>query len=61
MLVDAVSWMTPPPDSLDENKAEAMVKLVAILEDDDDVQEVYSNLEVSDAVMRRRRDKPGER
>jgi transcriptional/translational regulatory protein YebC/TACO1 len=30
-----------------------MVKLVAILEDDDDVQEVYSNLEVSDAVMRK--------
>ena len=27
------------------------MKLIAALEDDDDVQNVYSNFEVSDAVM----------
>jgi transcriptional/translational regulatory protein YebC/TACO1 len=28
-----------------------MLKLIAALDDDDDVQAVYSNFEVSDAVM----------
>jgi len=36
---------------LDEEKAAAMLKLIAILEDDDDVQEVYANFEISDAIM----------
>ena len=48
-----VVWQPRTNTSLDEDKAEAMLKLVAILEDDDDVQEVYSNFEVSDAVMRK--------
>ena len=46
-----VVWLPRTTTSLDEHKAEAMVKLVATLEDDDDVQEIYSNFEVSDAVM----------
>jgi transcriptional/translational regulatory protein YebC/TACO1 len=37
--------------ALDEEKASTMMKLVSALEDDDDVQAVYSNLEVSDEVM----------
>src|SRR5271157_4164000 len=47
-----IIWHPRMSTPLDEDKAEAMVKLVGILEDDDDVQEVYSNFEVSDAVMR---------
>src|SRR6516164_1899510 len=46
-----VVWLPRTTTALDEHKAEAMVKLVATLEDDDDVQEIYSNFEVSDAVM----------
>ena len=34
-----------------EDKAGTLMKLIAALEDDDDVQNVYSNLEIDDAVM----------
>ena len=37
--------------AVDEEKAASMLKLIAGLEDDDDVQNVYSNFEVSDAVL----------
>jgi transcriptional/translational regulatory protein YebC/TACO1 len=37
--------------SVDEEKAASVLKLIAALEEDDDVQNVYSNFEVSDAVM----------
>jgi transcriptional/translational regulatory protein YebC/TACO1 len=37
--------------SLDEERAQSMMKLIDALEDDDDVQNVYSNFEVSDDVM----------
>jgi transcriptional/translational regulatory protein YebC/TACO1 len=36
---------------LDEDKASIMLKLVSALDDDDDVQAVYSNFEMSDEVM----------
>ncbi|MGL5446832.1 MAG: YebC/PmpR family DNA-binding transcriptional regulator, partial [Rhabdaerophilum sp.] len=35
----------------DEEKAQSVMKLLGNLEDDDDVQHVYSNFEVSDDVM----------
>jgi YebC/PmpR family DNA-binding regulatory protein len=44
-------WRPQTGTSLDEEKAATMMKLIAALEDDDDVQAVYSNFEVSDAVM----------
>ena len=34
-----------------EDKAGTLMKLIAALEDDDDVQNVYSNFEIDDAVM----------
>ena len=37
--------------TLDEDKAATMVKLIGALEDDDDVQAVYSNFEVSQQVL----------
>ena len=46
-----VVWLPQTNTALDEDKAAAMMKLVDILEDDDDVQDVYSNFEVSDEVM----------
>jgi YebC/PmpR family DNA-binding regulatory protein len=44
-------WKPMQTASVDEEKAASVLKLVAALEDDDDVQNVYSNFEVSDAVL----------
>ncbi|MGQ4273478.1 YebC/PmpR family DNA-binding transcriptional regulator [Terrihabitans sp. B22-R8] len=44
-------WRPTTTSALDEDKAQSMLKLVDALEDDDDVQNVYSNFEVSDEVM----------
>ena len=46
-------WLPQTTTSLDAEKAESLMKLVAALEDDDDVQAVYSNFEVSDEVMQK--------
>jgi YebC/PmpR family DNA-binding regulatory protein len=44
-------WRPQTTTSLDEDKASAMLKLIDILDEDDDVQEVYANYEIPDAVM----------
>ena len=44
-------WRPQTTTSLDETKAATMMKLVAALEDDDDVQEIYANYEIPDAVL----------
>jgi YebC/PmpR family DNA-binding regulatory protein len=44
-------WKPQTSTSLDEDKAAAMMKLIATLDEDDDVQEVYANYEIPDAVM----------
>jgi YebC/PmpR family DNA-binding regulatory protein len=44
-------WKAVQTTSLDEDKAASVLKLIAGLEEEDDVQSVYSNFEVSDAVM----------
>jgi len=44
-------WRPQTTTSLDEDKAAAMMKLIATLDEDDDVQEVYANYEIPDAVM----------
>jgi YebC/PmpR family DNA-binding regulatory protein len=44
-------WRPMQTAALDEEKAASVLKLIAALEDDDDVQNVYSNFEVSDAVL----------
>jgi YebC/PmpR family DNA-binding regulatory protein len=44
-------WRAATTASLDEDRAQSMLKLIDVLEDDDDVQNVYSNFEVSDEVM----------
>ncbi len=44
-------WKPQTMTELDEDKAGTMLKLIAALEDDDDVQNVYSNFEVSDEVL----------
>jgi YebC/PmpR family DNA-binding regulatory protein len=44
-------WRPQSTTSLDEDKASAMLKLIGILDEDDDVQEVYANYEIPDSVM----------
>ncbi len=44
-------WQPQTVTELDEEKATTMMKLVSALDDDDDVQSVYSNFEVPDEVM----------
>jgi YebC/PmpR family DNA-binding regulatory protein len=46
-------WRPMQTTSVDEEKAASVLKLIAALEEDDDVQNVYSNFEVSDAVLAR--------
>ena len=48
-----VIWKPQTMTPVDEEKAESLMKLIATLEDDDDVQNVFVNFEVSDDVMAR--------
>lgn len=44
-------WKPLTMAPVDEDKAQSLLRLIDVLEDDDDVQNVYSNFEVSDEVM----------
>ncbi|AXS41805.1 YebC/PmpR family DNA-binding transcriptional regulator [Breoghania sp. L-A4] len=44
-------WRAQNDIEVDEEKAATLMKLIETLEDDDDVQNVYTNFEVSDEVM----------
>ena len=46
-----VVWKPQNTIEVDEEKAGSLMKLIGILEDDDDVQNVFSNFEVSEDVM----------
>jgi YebC/PmpR family DNA-binding regulatory protein len=48
-----VVWKPNLTSAVDEDQARSIMKLVAMLEDDDDVQTVFANFEVSDEVMRK--------
>ena len=44
-------WRPMQTTAVDEEKAASILKLTAALEEDDDVQNVYANFEVSEAVL----------
>ena len=44
-------WRPQTTATLEADKAATMMKLIAALEDDDDVQDVYANYEIPDEVM----------
>ena len=46
-----VIWKPQNNIPVDEERAQSLMKLVATLEDDDDVQNVYANFEVDDETM----------
>ncbi len=48
-----IVWKPQTSTQLEEDKAETLMKLIATLEDDDDVQNVFSNFEVSEEVLAR--------
>src|SRR5262245_7710587 len=49
----ALTWKPQNAITLDDAKGGQMLELMAALEENDDVQNVYANFEVSDAVMAR--------
>ena len=46
-------WKPQNTVALDDEAAEKMLKLIELLDDNDDVQNVYANFEVSDALMQK--------
>ncbi|MEP7452241.1 YebC/PmpR family DNA-binding transcriptional regulator [Phyllobacterium sp. SB3] len=44
-------WKPATTAPVDEEKAQSVLRLIATLDDDDDVQNVYANFEVSDEVL----------
>lgn len=46
-------WKPNLTTPVEEDNAETILKLIAALDDDDDVQNVYANFEVSDAVLKK--------
>jgi transcriptional/translational regulatory protein YebC/TACO1 len=48
-----IEWRPNMTTALDEEKAAAVLKLLDVLEDDDDVQNVYANFDISEDVMER--------
>lgn len=46
-------WQPKNTVPVDEEQAKSLLKLIDTLEDNDDVQEVFSNFEISDAVMQK--------
>ncbi len=46
-------WKPNADVEVDEDNAESIMKLIAALEDDDDVQNVFANFEVSEEVLKK--------
>ncbi|MFC5385644.1 YebC/PmpR family DNA-binding transcriptional regulator [Aquamicrobium segne] len=46
-------WKPQNTIPVDEERAQSLIKMVGVLEDDDDVQNVYANFEVDDATLAR--------
>ena len=48
-----LDWRPTTSTTLDEDKARSLLKLLDVLEDSDDVQNVYANFDIPDAVMQK--------
>jgi len=46
-------WKPNLTAPVDEDNAQTILKMLAALEDDDDVQNVYANFEISDEVLKK--------
>jgi YebC/PmpR family DNA-binding regulatory protein len=47
----ALTWRPQNTIALDDESGEKLIRLIGTLEDNDDVQNVYANFEISDALM----------
>jgi YebC/PmpR family DNA-binding regulatory protein len=48
-----VVWKPNLSTQVDEEKAESIMKMISVLEDDDDVQNVFANFEVDDEILKK--------
>ena len=48
-----LDWRPASSVTLDEERAGSVLKLLDVLEDNDDVQNVYANFDIPDAVMQK--------
>jgi transcriptional/translational regulatory protein YebC/TACO1 len=48
-----LDWRPTTTVTLDEERAAAVMKLLDVLEDNDDVQNVYANFDISEAVLQK--------
>ena len=48
-----VVWKPNLTTHVDEEKAQSIMKMLAALDDDDDVQNVFANFEVSEEVLKK--------
>ena len=48
-----LDWRPTMTITLDEDGAAGLLKLIDALEDNDDVQNVYANFDIPDAIMQR--------
>ena len=46
-----LEWMPLTPVKIDESKLDSLIKFLEVLEDNDDVQDVYANLEVTKEIL----------
>jgi YebC/PmpR family DNA-binding regulatory protein len=49
----ALLWKPQNTIAVDDEQGEKLIKMIDVLNDDDDVQNVYANFEVSDALMQK--------
>ena len=49
----ALTWKPQNTVPVDDDTGEKLLKLIESLDDNDDVQNVYANFEMSDAVMQK--------
>ena len=46
-----LEWLSISPVSIDKNKLESLIRFIEVLEDNDDVQDVYYNFEVTKELL----------
>ena len=47
----AITWRAQTPVAVKDDAGETLIKLIETLDDHDDVQNVYGNYELSDALL----------
>ncbi|HOK00961.1 MAG TPA: YebC/PmpR family DNA-binding transcriptional regulator, partial [Spirochaetota bacterium] len=51
LLMNQLTYVPKTTVTLDEKKAQQCLRIIELLEDQDDTQEVYSNYDIPDEIM----------